>query len=185
MWNQNTIQQKAPIPAATDAAVSAPASNRALFHPTTVESGAAALSEAIIGKSLLVKGEISGSESLYVDGHVEGIINLPGQRVTVGPNGEVAAAITALEVVVQGKIIGNVQASDRLEVRSEGSLTGDVTAQRVSLADGAFFNGKIDIRRPGPGTQAISDSSDRKQRDFMPRDVPSESREYAQEASRT
>jgi cytoskeletal protein CcmA (bactofilin family) len=103
---------------------------------------------ATIGKSLVVKGEISGSESLYVDGRVEGTINLPGNRVTIGRNGQVSANITAREIIVQGKLAGNVNASDRLDVRSEGSLTGDVVAQRISVEDGAFFKGKIDIRRP-------------------------------------
>src|SRR5215831_11018717 len=104
---------------------------------------------AAIGKSLVIKGEVSGSESLYIDGKVEGSINLSGNRVTIGRNGQVSATINAREVVVQGKIVGNVNASDRLNVRAEGSLTGDVVAQRISVEDGAFFKGKIDIRRPG------------------------------------
>jgi len=105
--------------------------------------------QATIGKSLIVKGEVSGSESLYIDGKVEGAINLPGNRVTVGRNGQVAASINAREVVVLGKVKGNVSASDRVDIRSEGSLTGDVIAQRISIEDGAFFKGGIDIRKPG------------------------------------
>jgi len=101
---------------------------------------------AAIGKSLIIKGEVSGSESLYIDGTVEGSINLPGNRVTVGRNGHVAAMIMAREVVVEGKVVGNVDASDRLNVRAEGSLTGDVVAKRISIEDGAFFKGEIDIR---------------------------------------
>jgi cytoskeletal protein CcmA (bactofilin family) len=96
-----------------------------------------------------VKGELSGSESLYIDGKVEGAINLPGNRVTVGRNGQVAANIVAREVVVLGKVRGNCQASDRVDIRSEGSLTGDVIAARISIEDGAFFKGGIDIRKPG------------------------------------
>jgi cytoskeletal protein CcmA (bactofilin family) len=105
--------------------------------------------QATIGKSLVVKGEVSGSESLYVDGKVEGSINLPGNRVTVGRNGQVAANISAREIVVLGKVRGNCQASDRVDIRSEGSLTGDVIAARISIEDGAFFKGGIDIRKPG------------------------------------
>ena len=105
--------------------------------------------QATIGKSLIVKGEVSGSESLYIDGKVEGAINLPGNRVTVGRNGQVAANIMAREVVVLGKVRGNVSASDRVDIRSEGSLTGDVAAARISIEDGAFFKGGIDIRKPG------------------------------------
>jgi len=105
--------------------------------------------QATIGKSLVIKGEVSGSESLYIDGKIEGAINLPGNRVTVGRNGQVAANILAREVVVLGKVRGNVHASDRIDIRSEGSLTGDVIAARISIEDGAFFKGGIDIRKPG------------------------------------
>src|SRR5260221_9055605 len=104
--------------------------------------------QATIGKALVVKGEVTGSESLYVDGRVEGAINLPGNRVTVGRNGQVQADITAREIVVLGAVTGNLTASDRVEVRSEGSLTGDVSCQRISIEDGAFFKGGIDVRKP-------------------------------------
>jgi cytoskeletal protein CcmA (bactofilin family) len=112
-------------------------------------SAVSAGDQATIGKSLVVKGELSGSESLYIDGKVEGAINLPGNRVTVGRNGQVAANIVAREIVVLGKVRGNCQASDRVDIRSEGSLTGDVIAARISIEDGAFFKGGIDIRKPG------------------------------------
>ena len=105
--------------------------------------------QATIGKSLVIKGEVTGSESLYIDGRVEGSINLSGNRVTVGRNGQVAANIVAREIVVLGKVRGNCQASDRVDIRSEGSLTGDVIAARISIEDGAFFKGGIDIRKPG------------------------------------
>jgi cytoskeletal protein CcmA (bactofilin family) len=107
--------------------------------------------QATIGKSLVIKGEVSGSESLYIDGRVEGSINLPGNRVTVGRNGIVNANINAREIVVIGKLKGNLTASDRVDIRNEGSLTGDVVAQRISIEDGAFFKGGIDIRKPGQG----------------------------------
>ncbi len=118
--------------------------------PSTGSAPASGTGEqATIGKSLVVKGEVTGSESLYIDGKVEGAINLPGNRVTVGRNGQVAANIVAREVVVLGKVRGNCQASDRVDIRSEGSLTGDVIAARISIEDGAFFKGGIDIRKPG------------------------------------
>ena len=117
---------------------------------TAGASAAGAVNEqATIGKSLVVKGEVSGSESLYIDGKVEGAINLPGNRVTIGRNGQVAANVSAREIVVLGKVRGNCQASDRVDIRSEGSLTGDVIAARISIEDGAFFKGGIDIRKPG------------------------------------
>jgi cytoskeletal protein CcmA (bactofilin family) len=105
--------------------------------------------QATIGKSLVIKGEVTGSESLYIDGRVEGSINLAGNRVTVGRNGVVNANINAREIVVLGKVRGNLAASDRVDIRTEGSLTGDVVAQRISIEDGAFFKGGIDIRKPG------------------------------------
>jgi len=129
------------------------------FEARPAAPGAAVLpngEQATIGKSLVVKGEVSGSESLYIDGKVEGTINLPGNRVTVGRNGQVAANILAREIVVLGKVRGNCQASDRVDIRSEGSLTGDVIAARISIEDGAFFKGGIDIRKPGPDGKTIS-----------------------------
>jgi cytoskeletal protein CcmA (bactofilin family) len=103
--------------------------------------------QATIGKGLIIKGEITGSESLFIDGKVEGSINLPGNRVTVGRNGQVASSITAREIVILGKVRGNVSASDRVDIRAEGALTGDVAAARISIEDGAFFKGGIDIRK--------------------------------------
>ena len=105
--------------------------------------------QATLGKSLVIKGEVTGSESLYIDGRVEGSINLPGNRVTVGRNGVVSANISAREIVILGKVRGNMTASDRFDIRSEGSLTGDITAQRVSIEEGAYFKGGIDMRKPG------------------------------------
>jgi cytoskeletal protein CcmA (bactofilin family) len=111
-----------------------------------------AADQATIGKSLVIKGEVTGSESLYIDGRVEGSINLAGNRVTVGRNGVVAANINAREIVVLGKVRGNLTASDRVDIRSDGSLTGDVVAARISIEDGAFFKGGIDIRKGGQKT---------------------------------
>jgi cytoskeletal protein CcmA (bactofilin family) len=105
--------------------------------------------QATIGKSLVIKGEVSGSEALYVDGRVEGTINLAGNRITVGRNGQVHANINAKEVVILGKVKGNVTASDRVDIRNDGALTGDVVCQRISIEDGAYFKGGIDIRKPG------------------------------------
>ena len=109
--------------------------------------------QATIGKSLVIKGEVTGSESLYIDGRVEGSISLAGNRVTIGRNGVVAANINAREIVVLGKVRGNLTASDRVDIRSDGSLTGDVVAARISIEDGAFFKGGIDIRKGGQPAQ--------------------------------
>ena len=117
--------------------------------PRPASAPIATSEQATLGKSLVIKGEVTGSESLYIDGRVEGSINLPGNRVTVGRNGVVSANISAREIVVLGKVRGNMTASDRVDIRGEGSLTGDVVAQRISIEDGAYFKGGIDIRKPG------------------------------------
>jgi cytoskeletal protein CcmA (bactofilin family) len=152
MWKPNQPGSSSPTPSepvrpAAPATPSFETSSRPAAPAST--SSAATGEQATIGKSLVIKGEVTGSESLYIDGKVEGSINLAGNRVTVGRNGQVAANISAREIVVLGKVRGNVNASDRVDIRSEGSLTGDVTAQRISIEDGAFFKGGIDIRKPG------------------------------------
>jgi cytoskeletal protein CcmA (bactofilin family) len=132
---QRPAMSTPPAPATSD-----PAAPRPVSTTTTAD-------QATIGKSLVIKGEVTGSESLYIDGRVEGSINLAGNRVTVGRNGVVAANINAREIVVLGKVRGNLTASDRVDIRSDGSLTGDVVAARISIEDGAFFKGGIDIRK--------------------------------------
>src|SRR5580704_15997678 len=136
----------APAPMASEPA-SAP-------RPATSPMTTTTADQATIGKSLVIKGEVTGSESLYIDGCVEGSISLAGNRVTIGRNGVVAANINAREIVVLGKVRGNLTASDRVDIRSDGSLTGDVVAARISIEDGAYFKGGIDIRKGGqPGQQ--------------------------------
>jgi cytoskeletal protein CcmA (bactofilin family) len=153
MWKPNqpgtSPSTPEPVRPATPASPSFEANPTRPATAGTAASAAPSGDQATIGKSLVIKGELSGSESLYIDGKVEGAITLPGNRVTVGRNGQVAANIVAREVVVLGKVRGNVQASDRVDIRSEGSLTGDVIAARISIEDGAFFKGGIDIRKPG------------------------------------
>ena len=100
-----------------------------------------------IGKSLLIKGEITGSESLYIEGTVEGSVNLPDDRVTVGRDGRVSANIAAREIVVLGEVVGSCEASDHFDIRSKGSVCGDIVVSRISVEDGAFLTGSIDIRQ--------------------------------------
>ena len=134
-------------------------------EPTPVSAARNAImnsnEQATIGKSLIIKGEVTGSESLYIDGRVEGSINLTGNRVTIGRNGVVSANVVAREIVIIGKVRGNLNASDRVDIRNEGSLTGDVIAQRISIEDGAFFKGGIDIQKPNQ-QQKVNGKSDTK-----------------------
>lgn len=104
---------------------------------------------ANIGKSVIIRGELSGSEDLYVDGQVEGNIELSGNSLTVGPHGQVRANVNAKSVIVQGKLEGSIRASDRTELRKSAITTGDIATQRISIEDGAYFKGKVDIQKDG------------------------------------
>src|SRR6202167_1210872 len=121
-----------------------PASNPNTFNP--VKTVSAPIEQATIGRTLVIKGEISGAEALYIDGRIEGKISLPDNRVTIGRNGSVQANITAREVVVMGKVNGNIDCSDRVDIRSEGSVTGDVSTIRISVEDGAVLKGGIQVK---------------------------------------
>jgi len=106
------------------------------------------MDQANIGRSLVIKGEVSGAESLFIDGRIEGTISFPENRVTIGRNGNVAANINAKEVVIMGKVQGNVECADRLDIRSEGVLAGDVITHRISVEEGAILKGGVEVRNP-------------------------------------
>ncbi len=115
---------------------------------TPVKPATSPMDQANIGRSLVIKGEVSGAESLFIDGRVEGTISFPDNRVTIGRNGNVAANITAKEVVIMGKVQGNVECADRLDIRSEGLLSGDVITHRISVEEGAILKGGVEVRNP-------------------------------------
>ena len=98
-----------------------------------VKTVTAPIDQATIGRTLVIKGAISGSEALYIDGRIEGKINMPESRVTIGRNGKVDASIQAREVVVMGKVNGNIECSDRVDIRAEGSVSGDISTVRISV----------------------------------------------------
>jgi cytoskeletal protein CcmA (bactofilin family) len=149
MWKPNQTGTLTPTPTPEPPRPAPPSPSYEPAAPSRTPAAAAVTGEqATISKGLFIKGEINGSESLFIDGKVEGSVNLPGNRVTIGRNGQVAANITAREIVVLGKVRGNVNATDRVDIRAEGSLSGDVAAARISIEDGAFFKGGIDIRKP-------------------------------------
>jgi cytoskeletal protein CcmA (bactofilin family) len=102
---------------------------------------------AHIGKSVVVKGDLSGSEDLYIDGTVEGTIQLQNNNLVVGPNGHVHADVSAKVVVIHGKLEGNIRASERAELRKSAVIVGDIFTQRIAVEDGAYFKGKVDIER--------------------------------------
>ena len=102
-----------------------------------------------IGKSVIIKGELSGSEDLTIEGQVEGKIELKQNVLTIGPNARIKAQVFAKTVVIQGEVHGNVTASERVEIKDSGSIDGDVSAPRVAISDGAHFRGSIDMQRSG------------------------------------
>jgi cytoskeletal protein CcmA (bactofilin family) len=102
-----------------------------------------------IGKSVVIKGELTGSEDLTIEGHVEGKIELRQNILTIGPNGKIKAQVFAKSVVILGEVTGNVTASEKVDLRDNGSIDGDITAPRVAIAEGAHFRGSIDMQRSG------------------------------------
>src|SRR6266850_3824546 len=104
-----------------------------------------------IGKSVVIKGELNGSEDLTIEGHVEGTIQLREHVLTIGPNGKIKAQVFAKAVIVLGEVTGNVTASDKVDIRDNGSVDGDIISPRVAIAEGAHFRGSVDMQRKGGG----------------------------------
>jgi cytoskeletal protein CcmA (bactofilin family) len=107
-----------------------------------------------IGKSVVIKGELSGSEDLTIEGHCEGKIELRDNVLTIGPNGKIRAEVFAKSVIVLGEVVGNVTASEKVDIRDNGSVDGDIVSPRVAIAEGAHFRGSVDMQRAGVKPQA-------------------------------
>jgi cytoskeletal protein CcmA (bactofilin family) len=148
--NRPTLNPSQPVqPTVAPLAAASPSPSPSVNTPSREIAKPAAEARADvghIGKSVVLRGELTGNEDLYLDGEVEGIINLRDHKLVIGPNGKIKATITARDVVVHGKVDGNLNASDRVELKRCCSLTGDVTTQRIVIEDGAFFKGAIDIK---------------------------------------
>jgi cytoskeletal protein CcmA (bactofilin family) len=106
-----------------------------------------------IGKSVVIKGELNGSEDLTIEGHVEGKIELKDHVLTIGPNGKIKASVFAKSVIVLGEVNGNVTASEKVDIRDNGSVDGDIISPRVAIAEGAHFRGSVDMQRKGGQAQ--------------------------------
>ena len=113
---------------------------------------------SMIGKSIVIKGEITASDPVYVYGTVEGLINAPAHRVTIGKEGMVKADISAREVVIMGEVCGNLDARERVEIRGEGSLMGDLSTSRIFIEEGAVLSGSIDVHKPSKKEKAEGDA---------------------------
>jgi cytoskeletal protein CcmA (bactofilin family) len=123
-------------------------------YPAT-SSGATAR----LGQSLHFKGEISGNEDLHLDGSVEGLIHLEDRKLVIGASAKVTADVIAREVVVYGNVKGNLQARDRIEIKKDGSVVGDLTTARIMIEDGAYFKGSIEIEKSGDSDSSDSEKS--------------------------
>ena len=106
-----------------------------------------------IGKSVVIKGELNGSEDLTIEGHVEGTIQLRDHVLTIGPNGKIKAQVFAKAVIVLGEVTGNVTASEKVDIRDNGSVDGDIVSPRVAIAEGAHFRGSVDMQRKAAQAQ--------------------------------
>ena len=147
MWKRDESVKPAAPPAPTPAtAPSAPAGAAPAASEPRAQFGRDMVN---IGKSVVIKGELSGSEDLTIEGHVEGRIDLKGNVLTIGPNGKIKAEVFAKAVVVLGEITGNVTASEKVDIRDNGSVDGDIASPRVAIAEGAHFRGSVDMQRAG------------------------------------
>jgi len=161
-----------------DEAVKAPQPSTPVPTPVTHHESAAPRHEPTrlqekeqtvnIGKSVIIKGDLSGSEDLTIEGQVEGKIELRQNILTIGPNGKIKAQVFAKAVIVQGEVQGNITATERVDIRDAGSVDGDLSAPRIAIADGAHFRGSIDMQRAGERT----DRADIKPVEIKPAAVP-------------
>lgn len=143
MWNK---QQTATETPAAPPVQAAPSTVVSFGAPSTSRPGSPAVRNlARLGSSLQIKGQITGTEDLQIDGKVEGAISLRGHQLTVGSTAQLNSEIHASEVVVYGKVIGNLHARDRVDVKTDGSVVGDISTARISIEDGAHFKGRIEI----------------------------------------
>ncbi len=145
MWNKQQTQTEAP-PAPPLQAPASPATVVAFAAPSAARPAISpSRSSARLGAGLYIKGQLTGTEDLQIDGKVDGPISLNGHQLTVGPNAVLNSEVRAGEVVVYGKVVGNLHARDRVDVKTDGSVIGDISTARISIEDGAHFKGRIEI----------------------------------------
>ena len=157
MWKRDDAAASQPPQGGQPAVRPAATSDTQAKAPERQES-----SKVNIGKSVIIKGELSGSEDLTIEGQVEGKIELRQNVLTIGPNGRIKAEVNAKAVIVQGEVIGNITATEKVDIRDAGSVDGDLTAPRIAIADGAHFRGSIDMKsasKPAQPAQSATASA--------------------------
>jgi cytoskeletal protein CcmA (bactofilin family) len=168
-----------PAPAVPVAAPPAPVAAAAVKAPPTsqptsndVRGSQIERDKVNIGKSVVIKGELSGSEDLTIEGHVEGKIELRENVLTIGPNGKISAEVFAKAVIVLGEVTGNVTASEKVDIRDNGSVDGDIISPRVAIAEGAHFRGSVDMQRGGSASGSGSRPSAQPAKPSIPAGAP-------------
>jgi cytoskeletal protein CcmA (bactofilin family) len=150
MWKRDEAVRSPAVPT-NDTAAAAPAAQAA--RPDYTVKGQNERDVVNIGKSVVIKGELNGSEDLTIEGHVEGKIELRDHVLTIGPNGKIKAQLNAKAIVILGEVIGNVVATEKVDIRENGSVDGDITSPRVAIAEGAHFRGSVDMQNKGGGAK--------------------------------
>ncbi len=151
MWGPKKGDEVGPSTLERETPVSHPVQTYSPAPPeptTSVASGTSSKPGARIGRTLRIKGELIGTEELVIDGEVEGTVDLGESRLTIAPQGRVQADVKAREIIIEGNVRGTAHASDRLHIAKSGNVSGDLVAARVSIEDGAYFKGSIDIQKP-------------------------------------
>jgi cytoskeletal protein CcmA (bactofilin family) len=152
MWNKRKEEEFAPVSAVPHASAAFAREGIPMVTlPARMSEPEAARGIATIGKTVVLKGGILSREDIYVDGEVEGTIEMLEHRLTIGPHAKVSAAIKAREVVIVGSVRGTIEASEKVDIRKEAKLVGDIRTNRIVIEDGAYFKGSIDIQRPELG----------------------------------
>jgi cytoskeletal protein CcmA (bactofilin family) len=152
MWNRRKEEEAAPQPTSVPPTVSEPVKEGIPMstqptRPLEARTEPARAGGAILGKSVILKGQLYGREDVTIDGEVEGTVELQEHRLTVGPTGKVIATIKAREIVVLGTVEGNIETREKIEIRKEAKVVGDIRTARIVIEDGAFFKGNVDIVR--------------------------------------
>jgi cytoskeletal protein CcmA (bactofilin family) len=162
MWKRDeSVKPTTPAPQAPTAPITSSPHQQSPQHAASDVRTQIERDKVNIGKSVVIKGELSGSEDLTIEGHVEGRIELRENVLTIGPNGKIRAEVFAKSVIVLGEVSGNVTASEKVDIRDNGSVDGDIASPRVAIAEGAHFRGSVDMQKggvkgqpPGPSKSA-------------------------------
>jgi cytoskeletal protein CcmA (bactofilin family) len=166
MWKRDEavkpIGSATPGPAPATPSAPPPAAEAARPQSNTSHDHRLERSTVNIGKSVVIKGELNGSEDLTIEGQVEGKIELRQNVLTIGPNGKIKAQLFAKSVIILGEVTGNVTATEKVDIRDNGSVDGDIAAPRVAIAEGAHFRGSIDMQRSGTGSKASESKTEQK-----------------------